>query len=91
MSASSSEVVIIAESTFKSCPPSCFPKTQNGDVQPPSKAMVTSIGDDSQLSNYPKCTKVETFEDIEVVKRQVCERPLILTATCGKHVSRGQR
>lgn len=92
MSANCKEVILIAEPTFKATPPSCFiGKEQNGCIKPPSSLAATVITEDDKLNNCSKCITVETVEELDEVQRQVCERPLVLMVTCGKHVPMGQR
>jgi len=92
MSINCKEIVLIAEPTFQSSSPSCFiGKDPTNGIQAPTSLAATVIADKSQFSNYNKCVTVETFEDLEEVRRQVCDRPLVLMVTCGKHVPMGQR
>lgn len=93
MSDNIKEIIIVAESTFKASPPSCFmnEKEQNGGVHPPSMVAATVVTSDDQIGNYTKFTEVETMEDVEQARRQLCGTPLVFTVTCGKHVPMGQR
>lgn len=89
----SPEVVLVSYSAFKANAPDEFRQNQNGieSLRLPDSTQVTIISDKQEFSNTPKVNLVTTVGELDAFRNQIFNRPLLLLATCGKHVPHGQR
>ena len=89
----SPEIALVSYSAFKSNPPNEFRQNETGtdNLRLPDSTQVTIISDKQELSNTPKINIVKTVSELDALRNQIFNRPLLLFVTCGRHVPHGQR